>query len=84
MKRKIHIESLHLRLKNVSPEQAGAVGKNLGHEILRHIADGEAKQNTDTRRVERLDAVLKNESRGGNLQKQIASRIAALIGERNR
>jgi len=84
MERKIHIGSLGIRLKNVSPERARGVGNNLGYEILRHIADG-TKQNSGARRIENLDGgTLKSESGAADLQNRIARRIAALIGERNR
>ena len=83
MSRKIHIENLQIRLKNVSPERARSVGSNLGNEILRHIADG-TKQNTGARRIEKLDGgTVKSEKGTADLQSRIARKIAALISERN-
>jgi hypothetical protein len=86
MSRKIHIENLRIRLKNVSPAAARNIGSNLGGEILRRVAEN-TRQNAGTKRIEKLDAGRVENNRGASaseMQKRIARKIADLIGDRIR
>lgn len=86
MSRKIHIEKLQIRLKNASPAGARNISGGLGGEILRQIAE-RTRQNAGTKRIEKLDAGRIENSRNASaseMQKQIARKIADLIGEQIR
>lgn len=84
MSRKIHIEKIQIRLKNVSPGKARDIGNNLGGKILRQVAEN-TRQNAGTRQIEKLDAGRIKSSReasASEIQNQVARKIADLIGER--
>jgi hypothetical protein len=86
MSRKIHIGKLQIRLKNASPAGASNLGSNLGGEILRQIAE-RTGHGAGTKRIEKLDAgrvETKRNTPAPELEKQIARKIADLIGERIR
>jgi hypothetical protein len=84
MSRKIHIENLQIRLKNVSPDRARNIGDGLGGEISRQIAES-TRQNGGTKRIENLDGGRIKNSRdtsASEMRNQAARKIADLIGKR--
>jgi hypothetical protein len=84
MNRKIHIEKLEIRTKNVSRGRARDIAGNLGGEILRRVSE-RTEQRSGTLQINRLDAGRIGSERAAGvpeIQNRIARKIADLIGER--
>lgn len=81
-RRKIHIEKVQIRLKGNPALSPRTLAAGVGPEILRQIGEA-TRRETGTRRIGKLDAgTVKHsgDATAADLQKQIASRIAARLG----
>jgi len=79
----IHIKNLQIRLpKGTSAAAARQIASGLGNEVLSRIAEN-TRQKNGKQRIENIDAGTIKNSGNADLQKQIARRIAAIVGEKN-
>ncbi len=83
-RRNIHIENLQIRLpKGTSASEARRIVEGLGNEVLSQIAEN-TRQKQGNRQIGNLDAGKIKNSGGADLQRQIARRIAAIVGEKTK